>query len=193
LLRVLQEREVLPIGATRPVPVDVRFVAATHRPLDRLVEAGAFRRDLRMRLAGYRLYLPPLRERLEDLGLLVAALLGRQEPTLLPALSPRAVRALFRFGWPGNVRQLERALSAAAALAAGAAIGPEHLPEEVRAALEDVPGVRDDDDAVQREELVALLREHRGNVSAVARATGKARMQVQRWLKRFQLDPEAFR
>jgi hypothetical protein len=193
LLRVLQEREVLPIGATRPVPVDVRFVAATHRPLDRLVEAGAFRRDLRMRLAGYRLYLPPLRERLEDLGLLVAALLGRQEPTLLPALSPRAVRALFRFGWPGNVRQLERALSAAAALAAGAAIGPEHLPEEVRAALEDVPGVRDDDDAVQREEIMALLREHRGNVSAVARATGKARMQVQRWLKRFQLDPEAFR
>lgn len=193
LLRVLQEREVLPIGATRPVPVDVRFVAATHRPLDAMVEAGTFRRDLMMRLAGYRLRLPPLRERLEDLGLLAAALLPRRDGGALPALGPKAVRALLRFGWPGNVRQLERALSSAAALAAGAAIGPEHLPEEVRAALAERPGVRDEDDAAQRDELVALLKEHRGNVSAVARATGKARMQIQRWIKRFQLDPEAYR
>jgi transcriptional regulator with AAA-type ATPase domain len=193
LLRVLQEREVLPIGGTKPVPVDVRFIAATHRPLDRMVEAGTFRRDLVMRLAGYRLRLPALRERLEDMGLLAGALLSRHCGAKVPTVAPKAARALFRFGWPGNVRQLERALSAAAPLAGGSAISLEHLPEEVRAAAADLPGVRDEDDAVQREELLALLKEHRGNVSAVARAMGKARMQVQRWMKRFALTPEQFR
>ncbi len=193
LLRVLQEREVVPVGGTRPIPVDVRFVAATHRPLDRMVETGTFRRDLLMRLAGYRLRLPPLRERIEDLGLLTGTLLSRLDATRIPSIAPRAARALFHHPWPGNVRQLERALGTAQALAGGGAIGMDHLPEEIREAGAGTPGVRDEEDAREREELTALLREHKGNVSAVARATGKARMQIQRWMKRFALTPEQFR
>src|SRR4029079_449314 len=74
LLRVLQEQEVLPVGGTRPVPIDVRILAATHMPLDELIDRGAFRRDLYARLAGYTFHLAPLRERRVDLGLLIATL-----------------------------------------------------------------------------------------------------------------------
>ena len=202
LLRVLEAREVMPVGATRPVPVDVRVVAATHRSLDRMVDEGTFRRDLFNRLAGYRARLPPLRDRIEDLGLLVGPLLARIHPSplggaALPALQPKAARALLHCFWPGNIRQLEKALSSAAALAKGGAIALDHLPEEVRAAPAD-PGEAGGreatgEDAAARERLVAMLIEHKGNVSAVARATGKARMQVQRWLKRYGLDPERYR
>jgi transcriptional regulator with GAF, ATPase, and Fis domain len=212
LLRVLEAREVLPIGATRPVPVDVRVVAATHRSLDRMVEEGTFRRDLYARIAGYRLRLPPLRERIEDLGLLSGALITRIAPDAAArvALQPRAARALLASSWPGNIRQLEKCLSAAMALAGKGAITLEHLPEAVLSTASDTEGAEkgrprrhendasdasdegDESDAL-RERLVALLREHQGNVSAVARATGKARMQVQRWLKRYALDPERFR
>jgi transcriptional regulator with AAA-type ATPase domain len=196
LLRALDQREVLPVGATRPVPVDLRVVAATHRPLARMVEAGGFRRDLYMRLAGYRVALPKLSERREDLGLLAGALLARLGPEVAAraAMQPKAARALFACAWPGNVRQLEKCLSAAVAVAGGGVIGIDHLPEEVRAAP---PSLRatalDEEDAAQRERLIALLGEHQGNVSAVARALGKARMQVQRWMKRYGIDPEAFR
>ena len=195
LLRVLQEREVVPVGGTRPISVDVRFLAATHRPLDRMVESGSFRRDLWMRLAGFRLRLPPLRERTEDLGLLTGTLLGALEPTTpkLPALSPRVARLLFRYAWPGNIRQLERALTTAVALAGGEAISVEHLPEDMRAPAPEASTVRDEDDAKNRAELISHLRAHQGNVSAVARAMGKARMQIQRWIKRYGLTPEDYR
>ena len=194
LLRVLEQREVLPIGATRPVPVDVRVIAATHRPLDRLVEEGAFRRDLHARLAGLRLVLPALRDRREDLGHLASTLLARAGAAPPPALDPRVARALLAAAWPGNVRQLEKCLTAASVLAGGGAITLDHLPVELRgpqtaAPTEDAP----EHGGPPRDALVALLREHQGNVSAVARALGKARMQVQRWLKRHALDPEAFR
>jgi transcriptional regulator of acetoin/glycerol metabolism len=196
LLRALEQREVLPVGATLPVSIDVRVISATHRPLDRLVEEGAFRRDLHARLAGLRLVLPPLRDRREDLGQLAGALLARAGASPLPALDPRAARALLAADWPGNVRQLEKCLAAAHALAGGGAITLDHLPADLRgpSAVSAASVARaPDPDAAQRDALVSLLREHRGNVSAVARALGKARMQVQRWLKRYSLDPEAFR
>ena len=189
LLRALQEREVVPVGATRAVPVDIQLVAATHQDLEALVEENRFRADLLARLSGFSLSLPPLRERREDLGLLVAALLrraGQENATL----SLEAARALFGYGWPMNVRELEKALQVSAALAAGKPIEPAHLPETVRAPRP--AQAKRDDDSDLRERLVAALRQHRGNVSAVARELGKARMQVQRWLKRFGLDPASF-
>jgi DNA-binding NtrC family response regulator len=192
LLRVLQEREVLPVGGTRPVPVDLRVVAATHRPLDQMVEAGEFRADLYARLAGYRLTLWPLRARREDTGLLVGTLLARLGVADLK-LHPRAARALLTYRYPGNVRELERALEAAAALSQGGQVQAEHLPEPLQRSLEAPGAEREAEEEARREELVALLREHGGNVTAVAKAMGKARMQVQRWLKRYALDPASFR
>jgi transcriptional regulator of acetoin/glycerol metabolism len=139
--------------------------------------------------------LPPLRERIEDLGLLAGSLLARIVPpgAALPAIQPKAARALLQGFWPGNIRQLEKSLSSAAALAKGGAIGLEHLPDEVRAAPADPAPATAGEEAAARERLVAMLIEHKGNVSAIARATGKARMQVQRWLKRYGLDPERYR
>ena len=189
LLRVLQEEEVLAVGAARPVKIDLRVVSATHRDLDVLVAEGRFRADLLARLSGYVCALPPLRERREDFSLLVALLLtklGAPGATF----TPEAGRALLRYAWPLNVRELEKCLASAAALAGDTKIDLEHLPSGLRSAPTAAASARD---LQQRDELIAQLREHGGNVTAVARAMGKARTQVQRWLRRFGLDPGSFR
>ncbi|MCC6525910.1 MAG: sigma 54-interacting transcriptional regulator, partial [Polyangiaceae bacterium] len=134
LLRVLQEREVVPVGATRAERVDFRLVSATHRDLAALGAEERFRADLHARLAGFTLSLPPLRARAEDLGLLVAELLGRAGAPSPVRLEHEAARALLRHAWPLNVRELDRALAAALALAGGEPIGLEHLPAELGAA-----------------------------------------------------------
>jgi DNA-binding NtrC family response regulator len=205
-LRVLQEREVVPVGGTRPMGVDIRLIAASHRDLDHLIVESKFRGDLFARISGLRVQLPPLRERREDLGLLIAALLERAPAPLRDGVTfdPKAARALFRYRWPLNIRELEKALAAAVVLAGESAVELEHLPTSVTEALEptaaeieedDVPDDRplSEEDEKRKEELVALLREHHGNISAVARVMGKARMQIQRWVKRFALDPESYR
>ncbi len=193
LLRALQENEVTPIGSTRPISVDVRVVTATHRDLDRLVETGRFRRDLFARIAGFQLDLPPLRARREDLGLLVAALLsaaGRERAGAI-TLHPTFVRAIFSHRFPGNIRELEKCLSSAVALAGVAPITIDHAPTWFTGGLARGPEpVLDEEDRRLRGEIVDLLRRHRGNVAAVARRMGKARTQVQRWIKRYGITRE---
>ena len=192
LLRVLQERQVTAVGSTSPVPVDVRIVSATHRRLEALAAREQFRDDLRARLTGYQLTLPSLHERREDLGLLMGALLGRLAPGHAVRLAPPAARALALYGWPLNVRELEKALETAAVLAGSAAVELQHLPEAVRQAT-GRPAARPADDDALKAQLEAQLLEHGGNISAVARAMGKARVQVQRWIARFGLDARAFK
>ncbi len=194
LLRVLQEREVLPVGETRPVAVDARVIAASLHDLDALVARGALRADLHARLAGHVLTLPPLRARREDLGGLIAALLRRHAGARAAEVTftPEAVARLVAAPWPGNVRGLDKALETACALAQGQPIGVEHL-RGVAAAPAPAAAEAIDDDEALRARLLGLLAEHRGNISQVARAMGKARMQVQRWVKRLALDPSRFR
>jgi len=201
LLRVLLESEVLPVGGTRPLAVDLRVVAATNRDLGQMVRGGTFRSDLLARLSGLRLKLPPLRERREDLGLLVVELLRRLVPPVArgPSLTPAAARALFLHDWPRNVRELEHCLALAVALSPER-IDMEHLPAELRreppgpATSEPAPVVpRASPASCEREELLGLLREHRGNVSQVAQALGTSRAQVHRLLKRHRLEPDSFR
>ncbi|HEU4410490.1 MAG TPA: sigma 54-interacting transcriptional regulator [Polyangiaceae bacterium] len=205
LLRVLQEREVLPVGASHPVAVDMRVVVATQRDLEALAKAGALRADLVSRLQGFTLRLPKLEQRREDTGLLVAALLRRVAPGAVDAVSIEgdAARGLFRYGWPGNVRELEKCLASAVVLAGGGPVLARHLPEPVRAALEaPAPGAPggeagpDDEareDAEQRARLVRVLRDERGNVNAASRALGKAPVQIRRWLRRYGIDVNEFR
>src|SRR5262249_42356761 len=101
LLRALQEKEIMPLGATRAIPIDVRVVAATNRPVGELVAEDRLRRDLYARLSGYELHLPPLRERLEDLGLLAAGLIARHDRSGAPrTMSRAAASALFVYHWP---------------------------------------------------------------------------------------------
>jgi DNA-binding NtrC family response regulator len=193
LLRVLQENEVMPLGSTRPIKVDLRVISATHRDLEAQVALGQFRSDLYARLAGHTSSLPPLRERREDLGVLTATLLRRIAPDREVQFEPAAVRALYRHDWPLNVRELEKVLTSAVVLARRGAIGPEHLNGVARAARADAAVSRADSDrTARREQLAAALQAHRGNVSAAARALGKARSQVQRWIRDYQLDPAQF-
>jgi DNA-binding NtrC family response regulator len=189
-LRVLQEREVVPIGQARPVPVDLRVVVASHRDLAALVAGGRFRDDLSARLSGFTLRLPPLRARREDLGLLIAALVARLGPD--PAkttFAPDAMRALLMHDWPQNVRELEKRLGTALVLAGDRPIQAAHIGDLPRAAPS---GPAPDEDA-RIAELRRLLAEHRGNLSAVARAVGKDRAQVRRWLRRYGIDPAQFK
>ena len=201
LLRVLQENEVQPVGAAQPVRVDLRVVTATHRDLAALVEAGAFRADLFARLTGLEVELPPLRDRRADLGLLIPVLLRRAGGGVGLRISREAARALFRWSWPHKVRELEKALALGVALAGEGRVELAHLPEGVRTAPEPqadpLAGVAarplSEADVTRRAELIEFLRAHRGNVSAVARQMGVARMQIQRWCRRFHLDPASFR
>jgi two-component system, NtrC family, response regulator AtoC len=140
LLRVLQEREVRRLGATRSVRVDVRVVAATNGDLARAVHEGRFRPDLYYRLRVIELQLPALRERKEDLPLLCEHFLRRYGPVTrspLCRVSPAAVAAIDAYSWPGNVRELENVIERALVLARlddGDALSPRHLPDEVRGA-----------------------------------------------------------
>lgn len=198
LLRVLQEKEVRPVGATTSHKVDLRTVSATHLDLDARVESGDFRRDLFARIAGYRMRMTPLRERREDMGLLMAAFF-REKPDCNASLSIQAARALLAYSWPLNVRELRSCLATACVLSEGKRIELAHLPEAVRCVIDSENSTigsstpRSDSDQEIEAELVIALQEHCGNVSAVARAMSKDRKQIQRWIKRFELDLQSFR
>jgi sigma-54 dependent transcriptional regulator, acetoin dehydrogenase operon transcriptional activator AcoR len=198
LLRVLQEKEVLPLGTTRPVKVDLRVASATHRDLHALVEKGQFRADLHARLGGYKITLPRLADRREDLGLIISAVIRRRvsDPDRT-TITCRAARALFLHTWPLNIRELEKCLTTAAALAGHRAIDTGHLPDEIRsveARMSSTPPVElGPEDAERRAKLLSLLRAHDGNVAQVAAAMGKAPMQIHRWIKRYAIDLREFR
>lgn len=136
LLRVTQERTVLPLGGKTPIPVDVRLISATHRALRQEVAAGRFREDLMYRLRVIPLYLPPLRERPEDIQVLVdrfvAQLNGKAESRRIERVSPAALRLLRQHSWPGNVRELQNVIQYAFLLGEGPILSEGDLPPEVR-------------------------------------------------------------
>jgi hypothetical protein len=172
-----------------------RVVALCAVDVDAAIAAGELRRDLVVRLAGFRLDLPPIVRRRDDLGLLIGAVLARGGAGG-QGLEADAARLLFRYPWPLGLRELEQALTAALVLAGNGPIRAEHLPESVRTGRPPgapKPVVLSDADAQIRDELMANLRQHAGNVSAIARAMNKDRKQIQRWLKRFSLDTGNFR
>ncbi|HET9626646.1 MAG TPA: sigma 54-interacting transcriptional regulator, partial [Kofleriaceae bacterium] len=189
LLRFLQEGEIAPLGADKRVVVDTRIVAATNEAIEDLVARGRFRRDLYARLCGYVIHLPPLRARLEDLGLLITRLLARLAPDGPPrSLSRAAGRALFRHGWPLHVRELEQVLRTALATATGDEIGVDDL-RLAPPACDAAPAAP----AAPRDRLTVLLDKHAGNVTAVARDLATSRTQVRRLLARHGLASDAFK
>jgi DNA-binding NtrC family response regulator len=194
LLRVLQEGEVRPLGASDAAKVDVRVIAATHQDLVARIAAGRFRQDLYARLAGFEVALPALRDRRDDLGTLIAAILPRVAPAPERiTLHHLAARALFRYGWPLNIRELEQALHAAVALTDTGEIRVEHLSKAIQTYISPSPSILRPEGRALRERVIELLREHGGNVSAVARAMGKAPIQIRRWCQRMQIELSQFR
>jgi two-component system response regulator AtoC len=141
LLRVLQEETIRRLGDSRDVAVDVRIVAATHRDLAAEVKAGRFREDLFYRINVLHVAIPPLRERREDVALLIDHFVARNNARLgtsIRGVAPEARKILLEYGWPGNVRELENTIERAMVLSEADTIGPADLPERVREALDPV-------------------------------------------------------
>jgi DNA-binding NtrC family response regulator len=135
LLRVLEEREITRVGGTQSIPVDVRVVAATNNPLRAGVEEGRFRSDLYYRLNVLSIYLPPLRERRDDIPILVRQFiteLSRQHDRPFKGISPAALEILVEYSWPGNVRELRNLVESMVVLAPGREIGPADIPRQIR-------------------------------------------------------------
>ncbi len=182
LLRTLQDGEVRPVGGTESIRVDVRLVCATNKDLDEEVKAGRFREDLYFRINVVTVRLPPLRERREDIPILVAhflAKIARRERREQAALSPEALRLLTAYGWPGNVRELENAIERAVAVAKGNVILPSDLPPEVGGAgpvvtgegggiIEDRPTLAE----LERRYIALVLQESGGNKKKAAEKSG---------------------
>jgi two-component system response regulator HydG len=139
LLRVLQEREVVRVGSSRPVPVDVRVVAATHRDLEEEVRAGRFREDLFYRLFVFPVRIPPLRERPGDVALLATHFVATLAPDEPRAISPAAQAALRGWGWPGNVRELRNAVERALIVDTDGVLDVDDLPRPLTSAAEGAP------------------------------------------------------
>ncbi|UCC78753.1 MAG: sigma-54-dependent Fis family transcriptional regulator [Candidatus Zixiibacteriota bacterium] len=142
LLRVLEDREVTPVGATKAFPVDVRLIAATNASLQEMVDQGSFRSDLFYRLNVFSLHIPPLKERIEDIEILAAYFIKRHCARMKIdelSLSDDALEVLKSYSWPGNIRQLENMLERTLMLAKGKIIEIDDLPEEILKAIESKP------------------------------------------------------
>ncbi len=196
LLRTLESGEVRPVGSPRATSVDVRVIAATHRDLERAAKEGTFRQDLFYRLHVFAIHIPPLRERREDIPLLVAhflAGLGAQGRGTVSA-TPAAVAALAAHDWPGNVRELENTLVRLAVESRGAAIDVADLPPQFRerpASLEEplfagLPTLEE----VEKRYLRHVLAAVKGNRSRAAEALGIDRRTLYRMAERFGIDLE---
>jgi transcriptional regulator of acetoin/glycerol metabolism len=204
LLRVLQERALVPLGGATPIPVDIAVVCATNRKLRDEVAAGSFRQDLYYRLNGLRIWLPPLRER-KDLDQLVEFIIALEAGADHPVKVSDEVREIFRhYSWPGNIRQLSNVLRTSIALLDGCTIEFDHLPCDL---VEDLNAGRPCDagksasavmpqdepwsarqnnlEEIEAQVIRNALKEHGGNISAAARQLGISRNTLYRKLGRF--------
>jgi DNA-binding NtrC family response regulator len=211
LLRVLQEREVVRVGTARPVQVDVRVVAATHRDLEAMVEDGRFRKDLYFRLKVFQIRVPELKERPEDIPQLAAAAVARWNERVeatrrVPGISDEAIEVLGAYDWPGNVRELMASVEYACIVCDGKRILPCHLPEEVLEGPQPSVGTNGHGDAkkgdaraaepkryqapdanAEREAIKSALEEANGNRTRAAAKLGMGRTTLWQKLKEYGL------
>lgn len=196
LLRVLQENEVRPVGATESRAIDVRILSATHCNLEEAIAAGHFREDLYYRLNVVSLSLPPLRERREDIPLLarhfLKLLAGKYRRTL-SGFAPEALEMLVSADWPGNIRQLRNVLEQCSALATTPTIAASQVGRALRDKPAEIRPLAEARAEFERDYLVTLLKLTRGQVSEVARLAGRNRTEVYRLLQRHQLNPALFK
>lgn len=206
LLRVLQEREVTPVGTARPVAIDVRIIAATHQDLEARVEGGQFRPDLYFRLKVFQIRVPDLRDRPDDIPMLAATALARWNDQIgdasrrVTALSDETVDVLLAYDWPGNVRELIAAIEHACIVCDGNRILPCHLPDDVRdPEPESDPPVdsRPADGSrryqaphrdAERAAIVRAIEEADGNRTRAAALLGMGRTTLWQKLKAYDLD-----
>ncbi len=199
LLRTLQEREILRVGGTERIHVDVRIIAATNLDLEKAVREGRFREDLYYRLNVIPIVLPPLRERRPDIPLLVEHFMKKYSGERPRSVSPKALNMLVEHDWPGNVRELESVIERALLLAESDEIQPSDLPPAVRAGISsrrgplplDIPDSGIDLEEVERSLVLKALEKTEGNVSRAARLLGLTRRTLQYRLEKIQGESEA--
>jgi DNA-binding NtrC family response regulator len=193
LLRAIQEKEVLPLGGTKPQSVDVRFIAASNRDMKAWVTEGRFRQDLYYRINVVNLHIPPLSQRREDIPLLAQHFLDRAAPVMhksVRALSEDAITLLKAYDFPGNVRELENIIERGVALCQGDALEAAHLPDDLRDLT--IRAFRRRDGKVipleeqERDYILWVLEEAHGNQTLAAQMLGIDRVSLWRKLKRYQ-------
>ena len=193
LLRVLQHREVIPVGATESMPIDTRLIAATNRDLEEMMRRATFRQDLYYRLNVISLHLPPLRERTDDIPLLVESFLQRLSASRggeEKELSDAAAEAIAAYPWPGNVRELENALERAWIMTPGPRIDLDALPERVLAPatsrlVDDRAAPNPTLEAIERAYILWVLNAENGNKTRAAESLGIDPSTLHRKLSRF--------
>ncbi|MEW8663011.1 MAG: sigma-54-dependent Fis family transcriptional regulator [Candidatus Thiodiazotropha sp.] len=195
LLRVLEEREVTPLGGEKPIKVSIKLISATHHNIKNMVEDGDFREDLYYRLHGVSLTMPPLRERIDKLQLIKH--IGQLEAETAAELNwePEALKLLENFPWPGNIRQLRNVLRTTTALCEENVVTINDLPEEIRNTVYDDefpegPEINLNALAIaERDALLSELEEMHWNISRVAKKLGLSRNTLYRRMKRFGITP----
>jgi len=201
-LRVLQEREVVPVGGTEPIKVGARVIAASNSDLEKLAAAGAFRGDLLYRLNVIQLHLPPLRQRREDIHLLVAHFLRKHAPGPTPAIGPdqKTMQCLTAYSWPGNVRELENVIERAITLNQGDVITIDDLPPRIRLQPSpETPSLSADDleelfsglpnlDEIERRYILHVLEATGNNRKRTAEILGINRKTLYRMAARFAIE-----
>ncbi|HEX6135816.1 MAG TPA: sigma-54 dependent transcriptional regulator [Longimicrobiales bacterium] len=193
LLRALQEREIVPVGATQPVEIDVRIIAATNRDLDQEIRRGTFRSDLYYRLNVIALHLPPLRDRADDIALLAEYFLRRmgEQTGHELRLGDETLAALQRYDWPGNVRELENALERAAILTKSAEIPLDALPARIvepapAPLISERPAANPTLELVERAYILWVLQAEGGNKARAAEVLGIDPSTLYRKLNRYE-------
>lgn len=196
LLRVLQEREVRPVGATQTIPIDVRVISATHRNLEEALAANTFREDLFYRLNVVALVLPPLRDRREDIPLLANSFLdtlNKRYRKSVNGFAPDAVEAMVSAQWPGNVRQLYNLVEQTLALSTTDIIPMALVQKCLQSDLTGIPSFEEARKRFERDYLVQLLKITNGNVSQAARLARRNRTEFYKLLQRNDLTPGSFK
>ena len=197
LLRVLQDGEVRPVGATESIPVNARVISATHTDLDAAIKAGTFREDLYYRLNVVMLELPPLSKRREDIQLLANHFLNdlrkRSENCVAKSFSPEAMEVLMTAPWPGNIRQLLNVVEQVAVLTVSPVISESLVNKALRGKTGEISTLADAQSDFERNYLVQILQMTQGNVTQAARLAKRNRTEFYKLLNRHQLEPKVFR
>lgn len=196
LLRVLQEKQVRPVGSATPVPVDVRIISATHRNLEEAVEEKLFREDLFYRLNVVSLVLPPLHERKEDIPLLAEYFIGilsGGDEQQVKKITPEAMQILVDAAWPGNVRQLYNVIENAFALATSSLITEDLLHDAIKRHRRKIPPLSEARRQFEQQYLIQLLQTTNGNVSRAARIANRNRTDFYKLLNRHHIVPSLFK
>jgi DNA-binding NtrC family response regulator len=208
LLRVLQERRFERVGGSEPIDIDVRVIAATHQDMEKLVKEGKFREDLYYRLNVVRIDVPPLRDRPEDVPVLVSHFCQKyaRPGQPVPTVSPEAMDVLMKCPWPGNVRQLENAIERAAVTARDGVITPKHLPPDVGRRGDGKPNPFQVDLArplpeqlaeitaeFEKRYLKRALKKTRGHVGKCAEISGLSRRSITDKIAHYNIKKEEFK